>query len=449
MLHLVTGVPGASKTAFVVTRLFDIERKNKINLEKNITIFDHNKTFFEKYKDDFNYIEVEQGSGHELKTVLKILSPDYFDMLGQRFDDLRPDDYFLRSVHYNEIIERIRDRGELEDFTFFQPVRTIYSNIKALKIDYCRGLVQDWRTCPDGSLIVIDEVQLVDPYNDNKNKAEPIVRDLTVHRHRGFDFYFITQSPSFLHPTIKDLISCHLHITRPYWRTPKVYQYGTTRAYPGTLINKLNCEAKFEFKPKPFIFKLYKSTTIDTSIKRLPGGMIGAGIFIMFALTVFIYGLSGGSGYLGHFFGSEKKHPEQAQQQQPVNHAPPPGSPAQPSATVTTGVTTGTPVATAIAGSTSVQYDPSKPFSADYSQPRQLVAMPQFSGCMQLKTTCKCYTQQGTSLDVSIADCNRVIGGDMPFNPFKQSQPVPASSFSQPVTVDAPAPVPAQPDVPA
>ena len=307
MLNCVTGVPGASKTAYVVTQLYSIEQKNKINLKKNIAIFEHNKKYFEQFKDDFSYYEYEVGSGHTLKKELKILPPEYFYMLGQDFDDLRPDDYYLRSVQFNEIIERIRDRGEKEDFAFFQPVRTIYTNIKALKIDYARDLVIDWRTCPDGSIIVIDEVQLVPPYNANKSKDDPIVQELTIHRHRGFDFWFITQSPSYLHPTIKELISCHLHITRPYWRTPKIYQYGSLRAYPNTLINKLNCESKFNFKPKDFIFKLYKSTSIDTSKKRFPMGLIGFGVFVLLALSVFIYGLSSGSGFMGHFFGSEEK----------------------------------------------------------------------------------------------------------------------------------------------
>ncbi|MDR8246919.1 hypothetical protein FPK89_21015, partial [Acinetobacter baumannii] len=123
--------------------------------------------------------------------------------------------------------------------------------------------IYDWRDCPDGSIIVIDEVQLVEPYSNTKVKDE-IVMELTTHRHRGFDFYFITQAPSLLHPTIKELIGCHFHITRPYGRTPKIYRFGSCRQYPNTLVNKLNCEAKFDFKPQQRIFKLYKSTTIDT-----------------------------------------------------------------------------------------------------------------------------------------------------------------------------------------
>ena len=294
MLNLVTGVPGASKTAYVVTELDKIERQNKINLEKNKLIHQNNQQLFTKYKDDFAYYEIESGSGHELKNEIEFLSDDYFNFLNQDFDDLRPDYYFLRSVRYNEIIERIEDREGEQGFKRFQPVRTIYSNIKALKIDYVRANIHDWRECPDGSIITIDEVQLVDPYAQTKVKDD-MVMELTTHRHRGFDFYFITQAPSLLHPTIKELIGCHYHITRPYGRTPKIYRFGSCRQYPNTLVNKLNCEAKFDFKPQQRIFKLYKSTTIDTHKPRYPKGLVGIGLFILAAFCLFLYSCSGPS----------------------------------------------------------------------------------------------------------------------------------------------------------
>ena len=72
-LNLVTGVPGASKTAYVVTQLDNIERHNKINLQQNQLIFQHNEKLFEKYKDDFSYYEIEVGSGHELKNEIEFV----------------------------------------------------------------------------------------------------------------------------------------------------------------------------------------------------------------------------------------------------------------------------------------------------------------------------------------------------------------------------------------
>lgn len=438
MLNAVTGVPGASKTAYVVTQLDEQERKNKINLVRNIEVYKHNKQYIEKFKDDFLYVEEEQGSGHELKTVLVILEDNYYDMLGQRFDDLRPDDYYVRLVRFNETIERLNDRGEKHDLQPFYAVRTIYSNIKALKIDYVRALVIDWRTCPDGSIFAIDEVQLVPPYNDNKNKNDDIVQELTIHRHRGFDFWFITQSATYLHPTIKELISCHLHITRPYWRTPKVYQYGSLRQYPNTLINKLNCESKFTFKPKDSIFKLYKSTSIDTSKKRTPAGLYGFAAFIVLALCVFFYGLSGGTGFMCHFIETcETKTPVSVQNKQ------------------SNGSANNSPVATEIAAdkldiecrkginveksecvkwfetatktgsvhAVQVVYNPEKPFDVQPLGSYSISSQPVFSGCIKYNGKYYAYTQQGTLLNADVSVCKRVIdNADRPFNYFATNQ---------------------------
>lgn len=439
MLNAVTGVPGASKTAYVVTQLDEQERKNKINLVRNIEVYKHNKQYIEKFKDDFSYVEEEQGSGHELKTVLVILEDNYYDMLGQRFDDLRPDDYYVRVVRFNETIDRLNDRGEKHDLQPFYAVRTIYSNIKALKIDYVRALVIDWRTCPDGSIFAIDEVQLVPPYNDNKNKNDDIVQELTIHRHRGFDFWFITQSATYLHPTIKELISCHLHITRPYWRTPKVYQYGSLRQYPNTLINKLNCESKFTFKPKDSIFKLYKSTSIDTSKKRTPAGLYGFAAFIVLALCVFFYGLSGGSGFLGHFFGSDEKKMEVKQQTSTSQTSNVPTSDPNfktnfdPNTECRKAINVEKPEClkwfdtfkTDKQENATVSYDPQQPYLTQSNLTYNVTSKPLFSGCAKFNGKYYAYTQQGTRLDVSSEDCKRLIeDGDRPFNYFATQQPV-------------------------
>lgn len=441
MLNLVTGVPGACKTAYVVTQLDNLEKKNKINLKKNITIYQHNKKYFDKYSDDFTYYEYETGSGHTLKRELSVLSDDYFDILGQEFDSLRPDDYYLRSVQYNEIIERIRDRSDIEQFYFFQPVRTIYTNIKALKIDHVRDLVVDWRECPDGSVIVIDEVQLVPPYNANKTKDDPVVQELTIHRHRGFDFYFITQAASYLHPTIKELISCHLHITRPYWRTPKVYQYGSLRAYPNTLVNKLNCESKFTFKPKDHIFKLYKSTSIDTSKKRFPVGLFGFGAFVVLALSVFLYGLSGGAGFMGHFFGSDE---DVSKNNTGSSAGPAPSSSSASSHQEVVdlslecrkGANVEKPECVQWFNDLSkksssvdpqkitVSYNPDKPYDFAYVPDVQPTDFPRMSGVIRLSSgQLMAVDQQGNYMpQISAKDCQRWLDGYRPFDYFAQSQ---------------------------
>lgn len=271
MLYLVTGTPGTGKTSLVVTKLDKIESQNKVNLVKNKAIYEHNQKIIDKHNlhDDFGFYEYETGTAHTLKREIEVLSDDYFFMFQNDYDDLRPDDYFLRSTRYNEIITKIAERDGIKDLKLLQQVRTIYSNIANLKIDYVRALEYDWRLTPDGSIHVIDEVQLVEPYSDTKAKPS-LIQDLTIHRHRGFDFYFLTQAPSLLHPTVKELIGCHYHLTKPYGVKTMVYQFGSCRPYPNTMANKLNAETKFSFSPPARIYKLYKSTTINTHQKRFP-----------------------------------------------------------------------------------------------------------------------------------------------------------------------------------
>lgn len=289
MLYLVTGTPGAKKTAFVVTTLDKVESQNKANIVLNKKNFIQNKAIIEKenLQHEFSYLNYEVGSGHTLQRKVKAFDSDYFSIFEEDFDELRPDDYFKRSIEYNEILERIVNNYGIKGFLSLAPVRTIYTNINNLKIDFVRSNLYDWRDCPDGSIIVIDEVQLVEPYDDVKDKNNEIVQSLTIHRHRGFDFYFITQAPMLLHPTVKALIGVHYHLTVPFgWRT-RVYQYGSTRDNPNALINKTNCERKFDFSPPDRIFKLYKSTTINTHQKRLPWKMLVC-LFLFILLCIYI-----------------------------------------------------------------------------------------------------------------------------------------------------------------
>ena len=304
MLALITGVPGAKKTVFVVSKLDKIEAENKVNIVKNISYYKNNlKLAADKdLTNQFTYYYDDVGSGHELRQEMTVLDDDYFDMLGVEYDDLRPDDYYKVVTIYNRIIQRIFDDELPKGWKYLLPVRTIYSNINALKIDFSRSLYDlidnkgnvDWRKAPDGSIIVIDEIQLVEPFKQVKNKDEPIIQDLTIHRHRGFDFYFITQSAGLLHVQLKDLIGLHYHITVPWGWVSKVYQYGSYRQNPNAVSVKLSSERSFNFSPPVRLFKLYKSTTINTHQKRIPYKPLIIFItLILLAIGVFVWAVGG------------------------------------------------------------------------------------------------------------------------------------------------------------
>jgi hypothetical protein len=238
-----------------------------------------------------------------MKEVVRILEDDYFSIFDNEYDDLRPDDYYQKAAIYNQIIDRIVELNGIDNLQSLLPVRTIYSNINALKIDYVRSLTGlyddrgfvDWRLAPDGSVIAIDEVQLVEPFKQVKNKEEPIIQNLTVHRHRGFDIYFITQSANLLHVQLKDLIGLHWHITVPWGWVSKVYQYGSYSQNPNAVSIKMSAEKKFSFSPPDRIFKLYKSTTINTHQKRIPYKAIVTILsVIIIAISIFSFAVSSG-----------------------------------------------------------------------------------------------------------------------------------------------------------
>ncbi|MBJ8499144.1 zonular occludens toxin domain-containing protein [Acinetobacter oleivorans] len=443
MLYLVTGTPGATKTAFVVTQLDKLERANFINVRKNKTIFEFNKPLFERFKDEFLYYSYEEGSGSARKTIIEPLAEDYFLFLNEDFDDLRPDDYFKKTTRYNEIVDRINDIHGPQKFELLQPVRTIYTNIKACKIPFTRPLIHDWRDAPDGSVLVIDEIQLEEPYK-NKKSEDPMIMDLTIHRHRGFDFYIITQATRYLHPAVKELIGCHYHITRPWGWTPKVYQYGSARDNPNALVNKINCEAKFTFKPADRIFTLYKSTTINTHKKRIPKFIYFIGAFVIVMAGLFYHFASKPNVIYDQVTGKPTA------QSKPSNQ---PSTSTQPATTAQSNFNAETECRKAANvekpecvkwfndisknGSSvssvqeqtqkdTVSYDPNKPFDDQIqkSVSYQVTAKPVFSGCVKKNGRYVAYTQQGTILHaVSSSDCKKLIDqGDRPFNYFAEAR---------------------------
>ncbi len=413
MLGLITGVPGAKKTVFTVSMLDKVESENKVNLTKNIAVFEFNQKIIIKdgLLNELTYFYDDVGSGHDLKQVMTILQDDYFDMLAKEYDTLRPDDYYKVATVYNAIINRILETKPKIKLKYLQPVRTIYTNINALKIDFVRSLYDlldakenvDWRRAPDGSIIVIDEIQLVEPFKQTKNKDEPIIQDLTIHRHRGFDFYFITQSANLLHVQIKDLIGLHWHITVPWGWVSKVYQYGSYRQNPNAVSIKMSAERKFNFSPPDRLFKLYKSTTINTHKKRIPYRTLILFVFvILFAVGMFVWAVGGSkdSTLISGMRGNDVSLASNLVAKNPAPVSPPVASAKltdEPKEPITTNAVTDR------AAQSADTYDP---LTGDYIQDKNLVPV---SG-MSMNGKCSVYNNDAVLLThISQSDCNRYL----------------------------------------
>lgn len=67
-------------------------------------------------------------------------------------------------------------------------------------------------TVPDGSAIVIDEVQRVWRPRGPGAKVPDHIAALETHRHRGLDFFIVTQGPRLVDGNVRALVGRHVHL---------------------------------------------------------------------------------------------------------------------------------------------------------------------------------------------------------------------------------------------
>lgn len=127
---------------------------------------------------------------------------------------------------------------------------------------------KSWMDLPDGSVIWLDESYMAMPKRSPGRPVPPFVDELARHRHRGFDFIFVTQSPSTqVDSFVHDLIEEHYHVRRRFGlpvchiRRFDRYERNPEKTQPLTL--------KRRMFPKK-LFGMYESTEMDTSQKRVP-----------------------------------------------------------------------------------------------------------------------------------------------------------------------------------
>lgn len=93
--------------------------------------------------------------------------------------------------------------------------RKIYHNINGLKIEGLYQAPDDFRECDDGSIIIYDEAQDIDYYSSDSRSINEVAKELSKHRHRGFDIHFITQDPALLTKWVLKNVYLHYYLWRP------------------------------------------------------------------------------------------------------------------------------------------------------------------------------------------------------------------------------------------
>lgn len=438
MLHLITGTPGSGKTLYAVFLIDQYENKNKAALLYNEKVFQTNSEIIEKnnLQDYFSQHTYFSKISKQYETV--IFDDGYFNYLSEK---KRTENIFLDVKFYNAILDKIRADLDIQ-LKSLKFIRHIYSNIDGLKLDNVRPMVVDWRECPDGSIIFYDEIQLIDEYStDNKKDEKGIVKMLTVHRHRAFDIYGITQFPRLVHSGFRDVVGLHYHLHRGWGAaSAMVYVWANCREKPNSLGNKFTAERKFRFNYPKRLYEIYESATADTVKLRIPLKIFALLLIPLFGLYMVSTMFTSKHSFLGSIFGHEK--PEQVKQMQNTSKpASDPTASNSPVANFDPNVECRKSVnvekkeckswfdqlsknhaSVSQNGQVNiVSYNPDKPFndknirdSIQYT----VVNKPRFSGCVQYNGRYYGYTEQGTRLKISQSDCQKVMSGDRPYDYF-------------------------------
>ena len=358
-----------------------------------------------------------------------------------------------------EIQKRI-DSGKFNPQTDI--VREIYSDIEghAEKCDFIKPAPKDWRDVPDNSIIFMDEIHKRPEYTDNDGKMSqnPMIVDLTTHGHQNKDIILMTQDPQRLNKGIRALVEKMYLVKRPVQKPnfATIYEFERWLRDPwqaAASTRTVNYQDSYKFFYKKKWQDMYTSASAHTSIQfKIQSKFIYAiiAIVVLMSLSWFLFTKSGGDKLARNAIGGMTGQKPTEQNKTQISNEQALSSGLQNLETeCRKGVNvekpecvkwfdqitkSGASVATGENGHTTVAYNPSQPFNNDIQNQvsYEVTAKPVFSGCMKTGTKYQAYTQQGTKLDVSQADCERLIkDNDRPFNYFANNRSDMSSTETQ------------------
>jgi hypothetical protein len=249
---------------------------------------------------------------------------------------------------------------------------------------------EDWVDLPKGSIVVIDECQSTFRPRANGAAVPRHVAEFETHRHKGLDFFLITQHPMLLDGNVRRLTGRHFHVNRFYG-----FQKSTIHEFPQVRENvdkniKGSMARHFVY-PKE-VFNWYKSADLHTVKKRIPLRLILIVILPLLILFLLYYGY---------------------QSLKSIDKTSP-----LPSSNVSAGDKTEKPKAVTYA-SYNQEYLAVRtpavqgvPQSAEiYKEVTKPITAPFAAACISMGSRCKCYSQQGTPLDVEPNLCKQLVAG--------------------------------------
>ena len=265
---------------------------------------------------------------------------------------------------------------------------------------------------PTGAILVIDEAQRIFRPRPAGSKVPDYVQELETHRHKGIDFFILTQHPRLIDVNLRSLIGEHRNISNTMLGIKRI-SYWQKCANPESRADVAEAKNSIFFIKKD-AFGMYKSAEEHNKVK----GKLSAIIWI-FPIVVGILA------YLGYFqnqrwkqkMGETTEQVQTAEQSNPKNEASNP-----------TGIYKDeAPPPSATQPFSASDYIPTvenQPWSAPLYDGlnRNIQTMPYPVACIKSANSCNCYTDQATKIKgISAEQCIDWADNGI-YNPYIQSE---------------------------
>lgn len=280
------------------------------------------------------------------------------------------------------------------------------------------GPMDKWHEwAPDGALVVYDECQTTFRPRPNGSQVPDHIAKFETHRHRGLDFYLITQHPNLIDQNVRRLVGKHIHVRR-HALGGEILEWSEV-SDPNSKSARASA-IRSRYKPPKNSFGKYKSATIHTKHKfKLPMPVyIAAALF-----PVFLY-----LTYKNYHMIQTKIHPEQYKDEllTAENIGKTPGAAVLAAPAAAPGQLPTKPVEPIDQYQAAV---PGRPETAPMYQPLlQVKSFPWPSACIQSGDRCTCYTQQASRIpEISTERCQQILKGGKLFNPYANPDAQPSA----------------------
>lgn len=307
------------------------------------------------------------------------------------------------------LVNELMTRDEFKD-------RPLYvSGIPELKVPHeviPEGEAEKWPDwAPTGAIIVIDECQRVFRPRRSGSEVPKYISEFETHRHRGLDFFLLTQNPRLIDSNVRDLVGEHRHISRTmiglrrmlYWNSGGAKNPAARRDIAEAIVSPFILPKKS--------FGMYKSAEEHNGLKGKTSKLV---YILPIALLFTGYGLYN----LRQTYQKHTAAPETA------------AVAAEPQAV-------GERAALAISDTPAVGLSPKQPITAEMFIPAldgkpwtapayaphntQIQTMPYPVACVQNASKCTCYTDQATPIrGMDDGLCLDFVANGI-YNPYKSS----------------------------